>query len=367
MRVRTRSAQPARLPALAGVVALALGVSVLPAAAADPDYRGWFLALDLALTQPNSLDQQYATQIQPGIPATVTRLTQDNGSDLTYRASAGCSFGRGLGNLKVSYWSLDNEDSESGNLAGDVFPAIFGYSGYSYSMYYYGYQPGLALSSPSGVPFEARSQVQADTLDIDYVRPIPVGDKFTLTWLVGLRVANYEEEQTFAGAGYDYFINPYTPPFVTIDETRHLESDGFGPRVGLTGRLGFTRHFSLEGSMVLSFLQADTDGVTGKTVDGILLAVNRGQDDNVRGSIRDFDLSAVWGGYGGGHLDFFLGYSVSEWDGLVADPVTPAGGAFYGFDVASRRGRDTISFNSLHGGVVFRFGRARASPQLPAP
>ncbi len=104
--------------------------------------------------------------------------------------------------------------------------------------------------------------------------------------------------------------------------------------------------------MAASFMQADTDGqarMTTSTTDEI----RRASDDHIRGEIRDYDLRAVWS-YG--HLDYYAGYSVSDWDGLVTDPV-PSSPNFSLSPASQGRDRQSIAFNSLHAGVTVRFGK----------
>ena len=333
-----------RLPCLTRAAAAAIAVLGMlaiatPAAAADKDYKGWFVALDFASTQPNSLDQHYANHYSfAPPPLQVERLVLENDSDFTYRASAGYSFGGALGSLKVSYWSFDNEDKLTDNLVGGVYPTIFGY-GYYGGMYIY--------NGTTGVNFTTSAKVKASTTDLDYVRPIVSGEKSTLSWLAGLRVASYEETRSFVGSdGVNFFY-----------QDKNFESDGMGLRVGAAAEFGFTEHFSMVSSMVFSFLQADTEGTSSQLfgTGGQNESVH-GEDDNIRGEIRDFDIKAVWSF---GHLDYWVGYEVSSWDGLVNDPIPPVGGGFNGIGSAESRSRDNISFNSAHVGVKWRFGKAK--------
>jgi len=321
-------------PAVAVIAILAMLAIATPASAAGKDFKGWFVALDLATTQPNSLDQHFANHFDFTVP-TQERLVLDNDSDFTYRASIGYSWGSSLGSLKVSYWSFDNDDEMTDTLTGGgVYPTIFGY----------GYYGGMYVYNPAGVDFTATGKVQASSIDLDYVRPIATGEKATLSWLAGLRVASYEEDQTFTG--FDGVGTYY--------QAKHFESDGMGLRVGAAAEFGFTNHFSLVSSAVFSFLQADTEGISAQLFPGGATESNQATDDNLRGEMRDFDVKAVWS-YG--PIDYWLGYSMSSWDGLVADPVPALGGGFLGIGSADARSRDDISFNSLHAGIKWRFGK----------
>jgi hypothetical protein len=326
------------LPSIAIVLSVvALAAIATPAVAADKDYTGWFAVLDLATTQPNSLDQHFANSLdEAGTPYIKRRLTIDNGSDMTYRVGVGYGFGKGLGSLQVSYWSFDNDDSETGSFNGGLYPTLFGYGYNGGSMYLY---------NLGGVSFKATSKTKASTTDLDYIRPIVSGDKVSLHWLAGLRVASYEEDVAFEGHdGYsDYF------------QAKHLKSDAWGMRVGAGALFSFTDHFGIKSSMVFSFLQADTKGDSSQTfsIGATPDDVARADDNNIRGEIRDFDVKAVWS-YG--HLDYFVGYSMSNWGGMVTDSV-PANDAYFATNGgAAARGRNDISFNSLHAGIKWRFG-----------
>ena len=331
-------------PAVAVVAVFAMLAFATPASAAGEDFKGWFVALDLATTQPNSLDQHFANHIDTTqTPAPVERLVIDNKTDFTYRASAGYSWGGSLGSLKVSYWSFDNDDKMTDTLAGYVNPTIFGFGFNStYAMYVY---------NAAGVNFTATSKVKATSTDLDYVRPIATSEKNTLSWLAGLRVASYEEDQGFVGFdGTNYYY-----------QNKHFKSNGVGLRVGAAAEFGFTDHFSLVSSAVFSFLQADLKGNSSQQFPppGVTETAHA-KDNNIRGEMRDFDVKAVWS-YGA--IDYWLGLSTSSWSGLVSDPV-PAVGGFFGSGSSEPRGRDNISFNSLHAGVKWKFGKKSGLPPI---
>ena len=210
-----------------------------PATAEDDEYKGWFGVLDLALTQPNSLDQHFARSFDLSGPILQSdRSVVDNDDDSTFRVGIGYSWGR-LGNLKVSYWEFDNNDSQIANLSGYIYPTVSGFvqdvltANYAY------------LYNYPAMPAKATSNVEARTLDLDYVRPIAIGENFTLKWLAGLRVADYEEDQAVDGDSvyYGYFTYP-----VTFQETKHIESKAFGFRVGATGVFSTSPSHSLTAS-----------------------------------------------------------------------------------------------------------------------
>jgi hypothetical protein len=327
---------------IAGIAALLMLVLATPAAAADQQ-EGWFAALDVALTQPNSLDHHYADQLDFSGPFPQTnRLVLENDDDTTFEVGIGYNFGGSLGSLKVSYWGYDNDQTESGFVPGFSTPAVFGSGYYTsfYSVYYGGgYIYGMTLYDAD---LTVQSDIKATTIDVDYVRPVNTGEKTTLNWLAGLRVATFEEDLGYAG----------DDGFVVYSQGRHLETDAAGFRVGVAADFNFTEHFGMVTGMAVSFMQADTEGISFQDFDGGAFETRTAEDDNVFGTIWDFDLKFLWTG---GRLDYYLGYSVSVWDGLVTNPVPPNGLGFLP-GVSAPRTRDSIGFNSVHGGVIWRFG-----------
>ncbi|HEU5179661.1 MAG TPA: Lpg1974 family pore-forming outer membrane protein [Candidatus Polarisedimenticolia bacterium] len=333
MKIRTGVPAGRVLWLAVGLLTLSFGLS--PALADDTDFKGFYVALDLGMTQPTSLDQHYANHVVFGTTTTMDRLVLDNDSDFTAKITFGYGFGE-MGKLQVSWWGFDNEDKEENTLLGGVYPTIFGY----------GNSGGMYIYNPAGVTFSTTGKVQADTIDIDYIRSFEPGKKVTIGWLAGLRVASYEEDQTFEGA--DNYGNYYR-------QGKHFESDALGFKLGAKVKWGFTEHFGMAGSATWSFLMADTEGNSFQSFaqSGPADDEFTGSDDNIRGEIRDYDLKAVWS-YGA--LDFWVGYAMSNWDGLVTDPIPQNEGGHFAIGPADNRGRDSIAFNSLHAGVAFKFG-----------
>lgn len=332
-----------RFPAVLVVLAAACAIAT-PAHAGDIDYKGWFVALDAALTQPTGLDQHYATQMDP-----VTHAQQflflDNDAGFAGQAGIGYSWGT-LGGLSLSYWSFDNDDTLSQSVSGQyIYPTVFG--GYAYNN---GGTYGLGYSLYFPVTYEVSSKVKANTIDLEYSRPMEAGDHFTVTWLAGLRSVTFEEDLAFDGAdAYPGYPTRYV-------QTRHIESDGVGLKVGAIFDFGFSKRFSLQGRLAFSFLQGSSDAVTTQDAYAIgnpvpnsdILTVSQ---DNIRGEIRDYDVRAVWSWK---TVDFYIGYGGSTWDGLVKDPT----GDMVNFPATKADGfdRDSMSFNSAHAGLVFRLG-----------
>ena len=344
-----RSHRASRVAVALAMAAVACALAP-PASAADIDYKGWFVALDAALTQPGGLDQHYATVMD------VVTLDQEirymeNDPAFSGQAAIGYSWGT-LGGLSVSYWSFDNDDSVAETLDAYVFPGVFsGYAGYA------GVNFGLGLAGPvfNGYPvsFTAGSEVKATSLDLEYSRPMEAGENFTVTWLAGLRSVTFEEDLAFDG------IDSYPDYPVHYIQTRHIESDGIGLKVGAIFDFGITRHFSLQGRLSFSFLQGQIDAVTTQEATNYFGAPSpvyqtvfdeiKTSQENVSGEIRDYDLRAVWSWK---TVDFYVGYGGSTWEGLVANPLGDAA------ILATQPGsdRDSVSFNSAHAGVVLRLG-----------
>jgi hypothetical protein len=322
---------PGRFLAIGAVcAALAIAASGSPAHAAGADYKGWFVALDLANTQPTGMDQSAANLVNPATGFT-TRQVIDNDADMSWAIKGGYSWGE-LGGLEVSYWSFDNDQSEDHvDNTNYVFPTVFGY-GYNVGSY------GL-YSYPT--TYTTSSGIKASVIDVDYFRAVDVGERFTIKWLAGLRSASYEEDLGFNGTDSSglYYI-----------ESKHIESDAFGVKVGAVLSFGFTDRFALQGKMAFSFLQGDTQSQRTENATGTLDEVSA-DVDNIRGEIRDYDLRGVWMWE---NLDVYLGYGGQTWDGMVEDPLGSGSCCSVGTYQSSTR--DSIGFNSLHAGVVFRFG-----------
>ena len=319
---------------------LAMAMAAVPVrAAGDEDYKGWFLTLDAALTQPTGLVQQ---DIEGSAAAydwfwwtagtSTDRFSFDTDSDFTGTLRFGYGFGNGLGRLQVSYWGFDDTISGSGDYSFSTYSYSY-YSGY----YYYNYGEGTG---------RAENKVQAATLDLDYLRSYAVGKKTTVTWLAGIRSATYEETRDFVGTGESYYRFAYM-----LEQHKHFETDALGLRLGAAVKFGFTDHFSLEGSSTFSFLQGSTEGNSSVVYTDFFAGqedLRSAKDDNVRGEMREFDLKACWS-YG--MMDYFVGYRMETWDGLVVDPLLAMPLDY------SPQSRDAISFNSLHAGVTFKFGK----------
>jgi hypothetical protein len=337
MQTRRRSI-PARAAVLGVALVATMAVAAAPALAADPSYEGWFLALDAAMTQTTGLDQHYATAYDPATGGQEL-LILDNDAGFSGQAGIGYKWGE-LGALTLSYWSFDNDDNTSAvENTRVIYPTVFGGYGANNSPYGGTYGLGVGYSFP--VNYSVTSSVKASTIDLEYSRPVQVGERVTISWIAGLRSVTFEEDLGFSGddsAGY-YYI-----------QDRHIKSDGYGIKVGALFGFGLTEHFNLQGLLAFSLLQGSTDAVTTQTAVGGFddLTVS---NDNIRGEIRDYDLRAMWSWK---TVDAYFGYGGSTWDGLAADPTGDMNNL--GATKSDGHDRSSIGFNSFHAGVVFRFG-----------
>ena len=315
-------------------VVVALALAATPASAASNDFKGWLFALDVALTQPEGLDNHIATAING---SSTERIVVGNDADVSWRGSLGYAVGLGMGQVQVSYWTFDNDDLENFTKTGYVVPALFGY----------GYYFEMRLDGQT-VQFSGGSGVKASTWDLDYSRSIEVGERFHLNWLAGLRTASYSEDQSFEGSDGTY----------TYKQSKSFDADAFGFRVGAGGEFGFSEHFSLTTSLAYSALLASTEGEASQTfVDGPFSEIRTGEDDDIGGSILDLELKGVWSA---GPVDILLGFTNSRWNGFVRDPV-PATGVLWASESGSN---DSISFTSFEVGLLWRIG---ASRQITSP
>jgi hypothetical protein len=312
-------------------VVLALALAATPASAASNDFKGWLLALDVALTQPEGLDNHIATVVDfSAVPITTERIVTDSEAAVTWGASLGYAFGLDNGQVEVSYWTFDNDDSEDFTKTGFVIPALFGY----------GYYFDMRIGNGQPVQFTGGSGVKASTWDLDYSRSVEVATRFHLNWLAGLRTASYSEDQSFEGFDGSY----------TYQQSKSFDADAYGLRVGAGGEFGFTPHFSLSASLAYSALMASTEGESSQTfVESGITEVGTGEDDNIGGSILDLELMGVWSA---GPVDILLGFTNSRWNGFVRDPV-PATGDLW---VTESGSNDSISFSSFEVGLIWRIG-----------
>jgi hypothetical protein len=272
--------------AVAAVLVFAAGAPSM--AAHHDDYKGWFVSLDLANTQPTGVDTNYATLLDPATGSQESAKIQKD-ADFTWALKVGYSWGK-MGGLALSYWSFDNEDTLSKSTeTNSVYPLVFG--GYSYSGNY-GLVPGGA-----GYPvkYETTSKIKASTLDLDYYRPMQAGEKMTINWIAGLRSATWEETRSFQGSEAPTGTN-YYPYFINQDN--HNKADAFGVKVGAKAIFGFTNRFSLQALYTFSFMQGKNDA-TMTTTSGNVGSGNdtteqiTSSDDKVNGEIRDYDIRAV--------------------------------------------------------------------------
>jgi hypothetical protein len=340
MRERMRSVL-FRSTLLFSALAVLTLAAAAPAQAAGVDYKGFFVALDVASTQPTGLDQLYAN-VWDGPPGGTGQHQEfkffDNSAGFSGSLRLGYSFGE-LGGLEATYWSFDNDDSlKSSEGTNYVYPLVFG--GYAY------YNAGTyGLAPPS--TYTVKSSIKAHTTDVDYFRVMEAGEKFTIKWIGGLRAASYEEDLSFEGtdAGL-YAVYP-------LQQTRHIKTDAFGVKAGAKLSYGLTEHFGLQGSLAFSILQGKTDQNTAQNAAGVIDELKLSAD-NIHGEIRDYDLRAVWSWP---KFDVYFGYGGQTWEGLVKDRsgnqvnLTPSA------TKATRDDRDTIGFMSYHAGVVWRFGK----------
>ncbi len=319
-------------------LALLLLFSPAPQAAEEP--RGFLLALDAALTQPSGLDRPLATVINGSIfPPQSERIALEHDADVTWGAGIGYDFGREYGRVQVSYWTFENDDSESFTRTGLVSPALFGYG-------YYGYMLLCNQSFGSCDPtlpvrFAGTSDIKASTWDLDYADALHISEHFDLRWLAGLRTASFEEGQSFQG----------TDELYTYVQEKSLDVDAIGIRVGAGADFRLTPHFSLRAGLAYSSLIGSSEGKASQNFVELGLSESRtGKDDQFSGSILDLELRGVWSA---GPVDISLGLTSSQWNGFSRDPVPATG--FLGVGESSTN--DSFSFASFEVGLLWRFGR----------
>jgi hypothetical protein len=324
--------------ARAGVLAIA-AVAVLIAFSSSPamaahhdDYKGWFVSLDAAMTQLNSLDQGSPTSSNP--LTSRYRLTTRQGDGQRLRFHLGGE-GRPLGRSWAGWRCRTGRSTTRTRSAPPRAPATS-----TDGVRRRSYNNGGTYALVGPVDYKASAKTKASTIDLDYSRPMHAGEDDG-------RLDRRTALATFAG---DPDVRQRSDAGALHQpDAPHMKSDAFGVKVGARVNFGMTQHFSCEGLMAWSFMQANTDGEATQNAGGTLDQITS-SDDHVMGEIRDYDVRAVWNWSA---LDFYVGYGGQTWEGLVSDPID---GSCCGASGAGHSTRDSVAFNSAHAGVTFRFG-----------
>jgi hypothetical protein len=168
---------------LISILAVA-AISSLPAAAAHEE--GWYAWIEGYSTMANNLHHAYAaTEHENSEDGEILMLDPDS------EISTGVGFGWGWGEkgaIRVSYWTYDLEDSREDRITGynSIDDSFLG----NYTGYYY-------------TPFDAEgtSEVDATSIEVEYVNHKDLTDMWTLGMVLGVRHVVFEDEMSFRVRG----------------------------------------------------------------------------------------------------------------------------------------------------------------------
>ncbi len=330
--------------------ALAVGALIVfaPAALAahDPDRKGWFIDLGGAGVTPGNVN----TPILFSAPADGA-LSGGSGdfasevewmdfdSDFAFRVGGGYSWGK-QGALQVSYW----EYSDTGSSDGFSDSYYYG-SGDNYNWFGVGPTAAFGYSFYYPVEWDFEQEIEARTVDVEYTRTHQMNSPLVLTWGVGLRFAEFDEDVTG-----EYLVDPGVGNY-RFPAERNLDGDGWG----FTGSVGagydFNDYFGLATNLRVGFINSDVDATHEITdVDGYYAAAGAtwseeaSVEDEVANTV-DFDFDLTF--HLMEHLDIDVGYGYTTWTDL---PTSPLSRALFGTDdqagfVIPGENRDRISFS----------------------
>ena len=333
-------------------VAIALAVSAAPASAQAYEEDGFFLFLDAIFTTPQNTDEVIAvtvdTDAAPQEVQSQKVILTDWSSDPTGKLQFGYRWASGS-TVSLTYWGFDNDQRTVGN-------------GAPGSTMYFGIGPTIffddAYYGTSGAPghFDIVSSIEASSLEIEAGKVHPLSDAFSLEWAVGLRWADFSENQS---GFYDFDDSTY--PFFgeyRYSVTKSNDSSMAGMEISGRAVYAFGEMLSVESGLAFSFLEGDVDSRSTNVPSGTVNATTLPsasfsvKDNDRSGTIVDFDLNVVF------HLSddryrLWFGYEYSDWEGLTVD-LARKQAALFGqqttFEV-----RDGIAFSGFKVGVGFLF------------
>ncbi len=168
-------------------------------------------------------------------------------------------FKEDLGTLSISYWDYSGEGtfSKEGNPGNYSIGELLAHPYYAGQGYY---DPVFQFDTGRADAVQSMATVEATLLDIDFSKEMMSDQNFSLLWSVGLR--NFKYSHLFHTT---YLGDPYArvaegEPLEVLDMvTDKVESDGTGPKVGLSGRYSFMKYFSIYGGLSVSFIPGKID------------------------------------------------------------------------------------------------------------
>ena len=325
--------------------ALGAGLLLLPGSArAQYDYgrggggggggsgeSGFLVVVEGGIANPRNTDNVVATDIAAGAVVPLVPSWEDDASG---RLALGWGWGNGS-RILAGYWGFatDVEATGSGSFAAAIGPPIFDGADY------HGDVIGF---------FASRTEIEAETADLEFGVEHEATDRLMLDWLVGMRYARFEEIHR---AGYDEAPAPIG--FDSFVARKSNEGEMVGARAGFGGRYRLGP-ISFGARLALSFLDGTLTAASSLTPSGSANSTLGSsfaglEDDSRSGRILELDTRLTWH-HPRDRVRVWGGWEQAEWDEIAADLVRNFPGT-----VARLAERDSVTFSSYKLGVQVRF------------
>jgi hypothetical protein len=248
--------------------------------------------------------------------------------------------------VMVYYWAFSGEQSAAGNGPGSgrlhfaVGPPIF--SGGQY----------VGDNATPG-SFSLGTEVEAETLDVEWSRSWEASRAFRLGWSLGLRYATYTE--TTQGVYDEASSGSSTYGQVAYSAFKTNDCEAFGARVAGRGSFGIGHGLSVDGEIGLALLDNQIDSFSRLAPVGSAnqsttpAAQATAFDDGRSGTIFDVELALAWTAEDGG-LRIYGGWRQSVWDEVTRDLVRNFPGTS-----APLEDRTSVTFSGYVVGASYRF------------
>jgi len=338
------------------VVAAAATLGLAPAIAQDYGYgygyeqEGFFVLLDLAVTQPGNTDQVIGQTLDfAGTSERSGTIAPDWSSGPAGRVGFGYRWASGS-SVSLAVWrydddaSLDADGPAGGFLDFTIGPSVFVGGNL------------VSFGDPGHAAFDA--SIEATTVDVAFARRHELSDTLAVEWSAGLRFASFDEN---LNGSYDLCASSgctggtFLPGEVVYDADRSTESSMLGVRTGVTGRYRLSPSMAVRSGIAVSLLTGDLESTSGLTPSGTVNTATEPatrfvEDESDRsGQIVDLDLGLEFDVVRD-RLRLSVAWEHSVWDGIARDLARNPPGQF-----AINASRDSVSFTGLRLGVSYRF------------
>lgn len=293
------------LPAVAALLAA-------PALAIDTDDEGFYVAVAAALATPGNTNTAVAAEspIRGGLIGEANEadiVWTDWGHALSPGLGFGYSWGE-RGSLQVTFWEYSDDTREGG---------VIGMPPYSsYTWWTIGPMSAFSSFVPlRTMEFDFTQEIDASTIDVEYLLSLSPAESLDVTWGFGLRLAQFEDR-----VEGDYLQNPNSP--LRSRAFRKVESDG----IGLTGRVGlehrFTELIGVRSDLRVGFLTAEVEARQAMDIllgGGYRVSEEQTIEDETAVTV-DFDLSGRF--RISDRVDLDVGWFYTAWGDMAQVPLS---------------------------------------------